>query len=189
MMQEWQWWNELDGEERLRNAWGWPHYDVDEVARFIEEYTFIADDVLDIGCGPGRLGHALARRNPWAKFHGIDVSPNMVEHSLTDAPKNWTAETNDGRTLPEGPYSTVYAVTVFQHLPHDVVAQYVIQAHDRLKPGGRLIFTYAVGTEQTERSYQASHDLAFEWCADFEFKNRCPKPDTHPDWNWMVAQK
>ena len=32
MMDEWNWWDELDGDEVRRNAWGWPHYDVDAVA-------------------------------------------------------------------------------------------------------------------------------------------------------------
>lgn len=188
-MDEWKWWDELDGDDVWRNAWGWPHYDNEAVANFIEDYVVFGTRALDIGCGPGRLGLSLAQSNPMTEFHGVDVSSKMVRISNnTDIP-NWSATVNDGRTLPEYTYSVVYAVTVFQHLPHDVVAQYISQVYERLEQGGRLIFTYAVGTEQTKRSYQANHDLALEWCDRFEFKNKIPTPDTHPTWNWMVAQK
>jgi trans-aconitate methyltransferase len=197
MMEEWKWWDELDGEEVNRNAWGWPHYDVEAVADFIEQYAPLGRYNLDLGCGPGRLGHVLARRNPNVALFGIDVSPNMVAYSNVDAPSNWSAEVNDGVTIPAGgkgdgyrPYDVVYAVTVFQHLPSHIVDSYVSQIYDRLLGDGRLIFTYAIGDESAPRSYQvAATDQALEWCRRFRSVQNLATPAQHPNWNWMVAQK
>lgn len=197
MMDEWDWWDELDGDEVRRNAWGWPHYDVDAVAEFIEIYAPLGRYNLDLGCGPGRLGHTLARRNIDAAIYGIDVSPNMVAYSNVDAPSNWSAEVCDGVTIPAGgkaegvrPYNVVYAVTVFQHLPSFVVCSYISQIHSRLLDGGRLIFTYAIGDEIAPRSYQvAATDQALEWCHMFSDVRTLDTPVTHPNWNWMVARK
>lgn len=189
-LEEWEWWDQLDGEEVQRNAWGWPHYDVDAVAEFIERYAPLGVDNLDLGCGPGRLGHVLARRNTDSFIYGIDVSPNMVAYANVDAPSNWRADVNDGVTIPKGLYSTVYAVTVFQHLPSAVVESYVKQIYHRLVDDGRLIFTYAIGDEVAPRSYQvAATDQALEWCHMFGSVQTLATPVQHPNWNWMVARK
>jgi 2-polyprenyl-3-methyl-5-hydroxy-6-metoxy-1,4-benzoquinol methylase len=195
-MEEWNWWDELDGDEVRRNAWGWPHYDVEAVADFIEQHAPLGRYNLDLGCGPGRLGHVLARRNPDVAVFGIDVSANMVSYSNVDAPRNWSAVVNDGATIPAGgkgegvrPYNVVYAVTVFQHLPNITVDTYVNQIYSRLAPDGVLIFTYATGNEVAPRSYQVSAEQAHDWCRRFGFVQRLVTPDTHPNWNWMLARK
>lgn len=191
--EEWAWWDALEDDELAKNAWGFPYYNVDAVVKFIaDNIGDIGDRCLDIGCGPGRLGHALARRFPETEFHGVDVSPKMVGMSMENAPPNWAAEVNDGMSVPNGlRYTAAYSVTVFQHLPHDVVSRYIQQTYERLRPTGRLIFTYAVGDEEAPRSYQASHELAISWLDDAGFDNvmKPTTPKTHPNWNWLVAVK
>ena len=54
--------------------------------------------VLDVGCGPGRHAHALARRGYPA--HGIDISARFIEIARTDAPPGATFERLDARALP-----------------------------------------------------------------------------------------
>jgi cyclopropane fatty-acyl-phospholipid synthase-like methyltransferase len=53
--------------------------------------------VLDVGCGPGRHAHELARRG--VEVHGIDVSHRFVELASGDAPAGATFERMDARTL------------------------------------------------------------------------------------------
>lgn len=187
--EEWDWWNQLEGDAVYNNAWGFPHYDVEEVASFIEQNADVSGRVLDIGCGPGRLGHTLAARHPAVDFVGVDVSQKMVGLSLQDAPSNWSAEHTDGLTIPHGPFNTVYAVTVFQHLPPGVVKLYFRLVFDALAEGGSLIFTYAVGDEFAPRSYQVTHEEAESWCHQFSAVASLETPDTHPNWNWAVAVK
>lgn len=191
LAEEWAWWGTLEGDELERNAWGWPHYDVEAVADFIEEFTNIDSSVLDIGCGPGRLGHVLAERNPHANFIGTDVARNMIERAGTDAPSNWVARWSDGTSIPDSKFDTIYAVTVFQHLPPEIVQSYVQQSFNQLVEGGTLIFTYATGNEIAPRSYQTSHGAVTQllYNAGFLQIDLLPRPSEHPNWNWARGVK
>ena len=53
--------------------------------------------VLDVGCGPGRHAHALARRG--IEAHGVDISARFVELATANAPPLATFERADARTL------------------------------------------------------------------------------------------
>ena len=53
--------------------------------------------VLDIGCGPGRHAHELARRG--VRVHGIDISQRFVDIAREDAPPGATFERLDARDL------------------------------------------------------------------------------------------
>jgi SAM-dependent methyltransferase len=53
--------------------------------------------VLDVGCGPGRHTHELARRG--IVSHGIDISARFVELARRAAPDGATFERTDARAL------------------------------------------------------------------------------------------
>ncbi len=53
--------------------------------------------VLDVGCGPGRHAHELARRG--ITVHGIDISQCFVDLATTDAPRGATFERMDARKM------------------------------------------------------------------------------------------
>lgn len=53
--------------------------------------------VLDIGCGPGRHAHALARRQ--IPVHGIDISTEFIALAEQDAPGGASFEVADARTF------------------------------------------------------------------------------------------
>lgn len=45
----------------------------------VEQVTTVSPrDVIDLGCGPGRMTATLAQRWPQAYVHGIDSSPDMI---------------------------------------------------------------------------------------------------------------
>jgi SAM-dependent methyltransferase len=54
--------------------------------------------VLDVGCGPGRHAHELARRG--IVVHGIDISQAFVDLALRDAPPGATFARLDAREMP-----------------------------------------------------------------------------------------
>jgi SAM-dependent methyltransferase len=56
------------------------------------------DRVLDVGSGPGRHAHALARRA--MVVHGVDISRRFVDLARADAPPGATFERLDARALP-----------------------------------------------------------------------------------------
>jgi SAM-dependent methyltransferase len=57
------------------------------------------DRVLDVGCGPGRHAHELARRG--IRVHGVDISERFVELARREAPVGATFQRLDARRLPD----------------------------------------------------------------------------------------
>jgi SAM-dependent methyltransferase len=55
------------------------------------------DRLLDVGCGPGRHAHELARRG--FVVHGIDISDRFVEIARDDSPEGATFERMDARSI------------------------------------------------------------------------------------------
>lgn len=53
--------------------------------------------VLDVGCGPGRHAHELARRG--LTVHGIDISERFIDLAAQNAPAGATFERGDARDL------------------------------------------------------------------------------------------
>jgi SAM-dependent methyltransferase len=56
------------------------------------------DRVLDVGCGPGRHAHEMARRG--LVVHGVDISQRFVNLAAEAAPAGATFERLDARHLP-----------------------------------------------------------------------------------------
>lgn len=54
--------------------------------------------VLDVGCGPGRHAHALARRG--IEVHGVDIAQSFVDLARAEAPPGATFDRLDARALP-----------------------------------------------------------------------------------------
>ena len=191
------WWNALKGDEILHNTAGLPPYDVESVARFLEMVLNLSRDphldrVLDLGCGTGRLTRVMAERNPRNFFYGIDIAPSLVAIANSDKPDNMHCDVGDGRKLfRPGGFCGAYSVTVFQHLPHDAVANYIGQVGQILPVGCRFAFTYVVGTEDTFLSHQTSVENVARWCAaaGFDHVTHLTCPDHPLGWRWAVATK
>ncbi len=98
--------------------------------------------VLDVGCGPGRHAHALARRG--IAVHGVDISARFVELARRDAPPLATFERGDARRLAfDGGFDA--AVSLCQGAfglvgpgPDEEVLAGMVRALD---PGGRVAVT------------------------------------------------
>ena len=100
-------------------------------------------EVLEIGCGVGRLLVPLARRV--AVAHGVDISPVMIEKSkeyAADAPNVKTALTDGSLAhLATESLDFVFSFIVFQHIPDRApIRRYVEEAARVLKPGGVFRF-------------------------------------------------
>jgi SAM-dependent methyltransferase len=68
--------------------------------------------VLDVGCGPGRHSHALARRG--MRVLGVDVAQRFVDVARRDAPEGATFVRGDARSLPVGAGSMDAVVSLCQ---------------------------------------------------------------------------
>jgi SAM-dependent methyltransferase len=70
-----------------------------------------AGRALDIGCGVGRLSHAMAAHV--REVVGYDVSATMIAHAREGAPANLALTT----AFPAGPFDWINSYIVFQHIP------------------------------------------------------------------------
>jgi SAM-dependent methyltransferase len=117
----------------------------------VQEIDFLIDAlrltagmrVLDVGCGPGRHTHELARRGIVA--HGVDISARFVELAVANAPAGATFERGDARALPFAwEFDAVISLCQggFGLLLADGEDLAVLEGIARaLKPGGRAALT------------------------------------------------
>ena len=143
-------WNELsDTEERAKmHVAGIVEEDrllttAEETRKVLEDTVgaTLNDQVLEIGCGVGRVGMVIA---PYCKrWVGCDVSNNMLRY----AAKRLTQYHNvnlielsgfDLKPFVDASFDLVYCTVVFMHLEEWDRFNYVLEAYRVLRPGGRL---------------------------------------------------
>jgi SAM-dependent methyltransferase len=124
--------------------------------------------VLDVGCGPGRHAHELARRG--FAVHGIDISARFVELARADAPPGATFERLDARQLPfdrEFDAAICLCQGAFGLMTADGGDGSVIASiAGALRPGGRVALSafnaYFAVKYHTEATFDADLGVAHE---------------------------
>lgn len=105
--------------------------------------------VLEIGCGLGRLSHALARR--FAKVQALDISETMIAkgQELNKGIKNieWVLSNgSDLHPIPAQSVDFVFSYLVLQHLPsEDLVRKYLSEVTRVLRPNGVFLLQFKSG--------------------------------------------
>lgn len=100
------------------------------------------DDVLDFGCGCGRvLRHWARLRGP--RVHGVDYNRELIEWVARNLP---FVDVRQNHLRPPLPFSSasfdlVYALSVFTHLDAELGRLWLAELRRVLRPGGRLFFT------------------------------------------------
>lgn len=119
---------------------GWPIDDgsiVKELKYYVDIYP--DDDVLEIGCGYGRLMISIA--DHVHSITGVDLheAPLKRARELLRLKRNAKVILNDGMSLPfeDGTFSLVFSSSSFQHMPRSIVRNYLIETARVLKSGGR----------------------------------------------------
>jgi SAM-dependent methyltransferase len=125
--------------------------------------------VLDVGCGPGRHAHELARRG--MVVHGVDISERFVDLARRDAPPGATFERLDARALSvEGRFDVAMSLCqgAFGLLTGAGEDERVLAGMARsLVPGGRLVLSafnaYFAVRHHTEAEFDADTGIDHEW--------------------------
>lgn len=98
------------------------------------------DEIVEIGCGIGRITRPLAERG--ARVWALDVSQRMIDiaQELNPELANVQWRLGDGRTLAgieTASADAVYSYVVFQHIPDPQITLGYVQEMGRvLRPGG-----------------------------------------------------
>lgn len=97
--------------------------------------------LIDVGCGSGRLAHALSVE----RYLGTDVVPELLAHARTRCSKpSWRFELVDDIAIPEstGAADMVCFFSVLTHLLHEDSYRYLREAHRVLRPEGKVVFSF-----------------------------------------------
>jgi SAM-dependent methyltransferase len=131
----------------LGDEWGDKRSVDDVVARFILPHVSRTSDVLEVGCGGGRIARRVIEH--CRSLVCGDTSPTML--SLTASAlqpyANLTFQLLDGRHLvpPFAPhrFDFVYCFDVFVHLHSREIFSYLEEFRKVLRPTGKLMLHYA----------------------------------------------
>jgi ubiquinone/menaquinone biosynthesis C-methylase UbiE len=102
----------------------------------------LPDDVVEIGCGAGRIGAPLAPLcRSWV---GADISANMLARAserLSNIPNARLVQLSHTglREFKDNSFDVAYCTSVFGHLDEMDRWQYIREALRVLRPGGRLL--------------------------------------------------
>lgn len=121
-------------------------------------------EVLEIGCGNGRVTQYLA--DVFKHIVGIDCSESMVEKAAERVNKtNVSFMNNDGSSipLPASSIDIVYTFIVFQHCNAETIHSYFNEVHRVLRDGGYFIFQLPTAEKHSEP--EAFNDVA-KWTKD-----------------------
>lgn len=131
--------------------------DIDGEARFVDAMAERGAEILDAGCGVGRVAAALAAAGHHAV--GVDVDPILIGKGREFYPglplaemdlAEVTTESLTDRGLPAAYDLIVCAGNVMHFVGPATEARIVANLTSVLKPGGRMAFGFFTGREFTD---------------------------------------
>ena len=101
-------------------------------------------DVLDLGCGTGRLLLGQHVIEPWRRLVGVDVAAELVGWAQEYLPRvaswRWGTLSPPLDILPRS-FDLIQVVSVFTHLPLGLQRSWLEEIHRLLRPGGWALVT------------------------------------------------
>lgn len=143
--------------------------DLDGEARLVDALVPVRSRVLDAGCGPGRVGAALAARGHTVV--GVDVDPALVEAARADHPgPTWLvgdlAELDLTREGIDAPFdAAVLAGNVMVFVAPGTESAVLGRVRAHVRPGGRVVVGFGVDRGYALADFDrhcAEAGLAFE---------------------------
>jgi SAM-dependent methyltransferase len=127
--------------------------------------------VLDIGCGSGRIAAPLTASLVRGSYEGFDVDRRSVgwcRRAITSRYPNFRFQVADIHNalynpggsqaaveyrfpFPDAQFDLALSLSVFTHMTPSETAHYLREAARVLRPGGRLLATFFLLNEETER--------------------------------------
>jgi SAM-dependent methyltransferase len=109
------------------------------------DWSWEGKTALDFGCGAGRvLRHYLPEAAAGADFHGCDVDVEAIVWLQTNLSPPFHAFVNLEQPpldRPDSTFDVIFAASVFTHIASGW-AEWLLEMHRVLKPGGLLIASY-----------------------------------------------
>ena len=140
----------------LHSTWGiFSPREIDEGTRLLVDRLEIApgDDCLDLGCGYGPIGLYMARKAPQGQSLMVDKDFMAVEYASANARRN---RLENARAMLSNGFDhidpnlrfDVIASNIPAKVGKEMLSLILHDAHQRLKPGGRLYVVTINGLRQ-----------------------------------------
>lgn len=169
----------------------------DEFLRYFVELGGLrpTDRVLDVGCGIGRMARALTGYlAAEGRYEGFDIVPEGIEWCrtrITPQHPNFHFQLADvhnthynpgGRQAPSayrfpfaaGSFDFVFLTSVFTHMVREDMEHYASEIARVLAPGGRVLATYFLLTEESRALVSAGRSAFPLPCGDDEVRWSVP---------------
>jgi ubiquinone/menaquinone biosynthesis C-methylase UbiE len=120
-----------------------------------------ANDVLDAGCGTGRMTAYLHSLAPGLTIDGVDLSPGMLEQARSTYPDGRFVE-GDLAALPygDGSFDGVLAWYSIIHTPAEDVGVILAEMRRVLRPGGVALIGFQAGVGERVIQHAYGHDVS-----------------------------
>lgn len=107
----------------------------------LTQYTKPGDQVLDLGCGNGRLYQILAKKQ--VLYTGMDQSEGLITLAKEKAPEvSFVVGEMSSLPFADASFDAVYCIAALNHLPGQAKQLECLREIRRvLKPGGHLLMT------------------------------------------------
>jgi len=96
-------------------------------------------NIIDIGCGYGRISLPLSEKFPGAKITGIDISKNYVELFQKNTGKNAFVGFAEDFSLQSDYYDYIICITVLMYIDKDKIEKTISNFLRHLKKGGKIL--------------------------------------------------
>lgn len=99
-------------------------------------------NILDIGCGDGRLVHEVQKKLPHTDIAGVDYSAQAIAFARAFTPEAtfYVGDITNEDFLKEK-YDTLTVIETLEHIPPETIDQFVIGLHNLVEDSGQLVLT------------------------------------------------
>lgn len=127
----------------LQRQWAW---------HLLGSYHFKGNEqILDFGCGDGKITAEVSHFVPQGHVLGVDLSPSMITFASRCFPQihypnltfDQTADVDFNVENSQEKYDLIYALCVFHLVPNPI--QLLTNLQTRLKQGGQLLLVVPIG--------------------------------------------
>lgn len=153
-------------------------------------------NIVDLGCGAGRLAFPAAMAMPEATIIGVDISRAALD-ALEDAANahdvdNLCSVQGDGRTLPDEALGVdaVFSFGMFQEIPWATAWGYIRSIARAILPGGVVRLQFVEGDQAVEGDHRYPTERVAQALERFGLAIvAIDRGLVSPDWTFITARK
>jgi SAM-dependent methyltransferase len=148
---------------------------------------------LEIGCGYGRIVRELRDRIPASRIYVTDVIDDAARFVASEFAVTRIPLLEDRGAPPEPQFDLVYLLSVYTHLPRDMVTANLRAVTDSLQSGGLAVFTiHGQGSAETAERYDQywldKGNLLDRLARDGFYYERYPYYDDEYGLTWITEE-